>query len=183
VRLLPRRSDQVLIMMCAALVFAFVPATNIRWLKLATDTHGKDKYTLVDHQSRLMAEYALGNTPPYIQNWVRDEVAKLTDHQGSVGILVTDGSLLWALRDYRPGFWADWCPSWDPKRLAEGVASGSADVIVSVDNIASGTTANIYYDQVAKLRWAVPPEAMAALQTQYQVAAENFGYVIYVKRK
>jgi len=182
-RLLPRLSGQIAIMICAALFFAFVPATNLRWIKLLTDIHGKDRYTLADHQSRLMAEYALGNTPPIIQAWVRDEVARLTDHQGRVGVLVTDGSLLWALRDYRPGFWADWCPSWNPQQLADGVASGSADVLVSVEDLAGGTNANIYYDQVAKLRWEVPARALTALENQYQPVAEKFGYVIYVRRK
>jgi hypothetical protein len=170
-------------MICAGLFFAFVPATNLRWLKFITDIKGKEKYTLVEHQSRVMAEYAVGNTPPYVQEWVRQEVSKLIGHDGRVGVLVTDGNLLWALRDYRPGFWAVWSPSWNPQRLAEGVASGSADVIVSIEDISPGTNSNAYYDQVAKLRWNIPEQALTALHEHYQPVAKGFGYVIYQKRK
>lgn len=183
VELLPRMSGQIALMTCAGLLFAFVPATNLRWLKFITDIKGKEKYTLAEHQSRVMEQYALGNTPPYIQEWVRGEVSKLIGHDGRVGVLVTDGDLLWALRDYRPGFWADWSPSWNPQRLAEGVASGSADVIVGIENISSVTNSNLYYDQVAKLRWNVPEQAMKALQEQYEPVAKRFGYVIYQRRK
>ncbi|MGA3142391.1 MAG: hypothetical protein ABSF10_05035 [Verrucomicrobiota bacterium] len=183
VRLLPRMSGQIALMICAGLFFAFVPATNLRWLKFITDIKGKEKYTLVEHQSRVMAEYAVGNTPPYVQEWVRQEVSKLIGHDGRVGVLVTDGNLLWALRDYRPGFWAVWSPSWNPQRLAEGVASGSADVIVSIEDISPGTNSNAYYDQVAKLRWNIPEQALTALHEHYQPVAKGFGYVIYQKRK
>jgi hypothetical protein len=183
VELLPRMSAQIAVMTCAGLFFAFVPATNLRWLKFVTDIKGKEKYTLAEHQSRVMEQYALGNTPPYIQEWVRNEVFKLIGQEGRVGVLVTDGDLLWALRDYRPGFWADWSPSWNPHRLAEGVASGSADVIVGIEDISSVTNSNTYYDQVAKLRWNVPEQAMKALHEDYQPMAKRFGYVIYLKQK
>ena len=183
VELLPGMSGQIAVMACASMFFAFVPATNLRWLKFVTDIKGREKYTLVEHQSRVMAQYALGNTPPYIQEWVRSEVSELVGHDGRVGVLVTDGDLLWALRAYRPGFWADWSPAWNPQRLAEGVASGSADVIVGVEDVSSFTNSNIYYDQVAKLRWNVPEQAMRALHEDYQPVARRFGYVIYQRRK
>jgi hypothetical protein len=183
VQLLPRMSDQIALMICAGLFFGFVPATNFRWLKLITDIKGKEKYTLVEHQSRVMAEYVLGNTPPYVQEWLQTEVSNLIGHDGKVGVLVNDPELLWALRDYRPGFWAVNDPSLNPQRLTEGVISGSADVIVSVEDISPGTNSNTYYDQVAKLRWNIPDQALTALQEHYQVAARGFGYVIYQRRK
>jgi hypothetical protein len=182
-RLLRRMSGQIALMICAGLFFAFVPATNLRWLKLITDIKGKKKYTLAEHQSRMMAEYGMGNTPPHVQEWIRQEVSQCGDKNTKVGLLVTDGCLLWALRDYRPGFWAVWSPSWNPQRVAEGVASGSADVIVSIEDISACTNSNLYYDQVAKLRWNIPDQALTALNDHYQAVARGFGYVIYQKRK
>ena len=182
VRLLPRMSGQIALMISAGLFFAFVPATNLRWLKFITDIKGKEPYTLVEHQSRVMAEYAVGNTPPNVQEWVRKEVSKLIGHDGKVGVLVTDGNLLWALRDYRPGFWAVWCPSWNQQRLAEGIAAGSADVIVGVETPTAEVSSS-YSDQVAKLTWQMPEEAVSALNRNYEPVSRGFGYVIYRKRK
>lgn len=183
VQLLPGISGLIGLTLSAGLFFGFVPATNLRWLKLATDIDGKGKYTLSDHQSRMIAQYAVCNTPPYIQDWVKQEVLRIGDGNTKIGLIVTDGNLLWALRNYRPGFWAVWSPSWNPQQLTEGIASGSADVIVGVEDISAGTNSSSNYNQIAKLRWNIPEQALAALHEHYQTAATGFGYVIYQRRK
>jgi hypothetical protein len=183
VRIVPRISSQVLLMFCAGLFFAFVPSTNLRWIKLLGDVGGKEKYTLVEHQSRLMVQYGTGNTPPYIQNWVRNEVAKMVPHGAMVGITVTDGDLLWALRDYRPGFWAVWSPSWNPEKLAEGLKTDSAEVVVGVESQTPGSESAIYYNKIAQLQWNMPDEAIEALAKNYQEVTNHFGYVIYRRRE
>jgi hypothetical protein len=183
VQLLPRASGQIILMLCLGLFFAFVPSTNLRWLKFLADIGGKEKYTLVEHQSRLMEQYGTGNAPPYIQDWVRTEVGRIVPPGARVGITVTDGNLLWALRDYRPGFWAVWCPSWNPKKLTEGLQASSADVVVGFQTATHASGSSIYYDHTAKFRWEMPEAATQALAKHYQEVTNQFGYVIYRRRE
>ncbi len=180
--LLPRVSNQIALMITAGLFFAFVPSTNLRWTKLLADIVGKEKYTMVEHQSRLMQQYGTGNTPPYIQDWVGNEVGRLVPPGAKVGITVTDGNLLWALRDYRPGFWAVWSPSWNPGKLAEGLDAASAEVVVGVQPQMRGSVSAMYYDQVSQLQWPMPAKAVAALAEKYEEVTNRFGYVIYRRR-
>lgn len=172
---------QVALMLSLGFFTAFIPPTNLRWMKLLTDVRGKAPYSLVEHQSRIMASYGLGNTPPYIQQWVREEVGKLASPQSRVGVLVTDGNLLWALRDYRPGFWAVWSPSWIPEKLSDGVVAATADIIVGVEFTPRDNKESIYYDRVAQLRWKMPETAVQALAKNYEPVTNRFGYVIYRK--
>ncbi|RFC50283.1 MAG: hypothetical protein DVB22_002137 [Verrucomicrobia bacterium] len=182
VRLFPKVSDQLAPLICCGLFVVFVPSSNLRWLKLVSDIKGKSEYTLVEHQSRVMAQYVVGNTPPDIQEWVKEEVAKLVGKDGRVGVLVTDGNLLWALSDYRAGFWAVWSPSWNPDRLSEGVSEGLADVIVGVDRPPADSRSK-YSSLAAKLFWEMPEEAISALNRNYEPVSRGFGYVIYRKRR
>jgi hypothetical protein len=182
-RLVPGKTEQLAGFIALGLFFAFVPSTNLRWVKLLWDIGGKEKYTLAEHQSRLMQQYGTGNTPPYVQNWVRNEIAKIVPAGAKVGITVTDGNLLWALRDYTPGFWADWCPSWNPEKLAAGLNAASAAVVVGVQTQTRGSKSVIYYDQVAQLQWQMPEEAINALAKNYREVTNQFGYVIYRQRE
>lgn len=181
VRILPRPQDQLALMLSAGLFLVFVPFTNLRCFKLIADIKGKEPYTLAEHHSRVIAQSVLSNTPPNVQQWIREEVSKIVAPGGKVGVLVTDGSLLWALRDYRAGYWATWSPSWNPRQLAEGVAAGTADVIVGVEP-PSTEVATSYSNQLAKLNWQMPELAVSALSRNYEPISRKYGYIIYRRR-
>lgn len=182
-RIVTGKVEQIVAFAGIGLFLAFVPSTNLRWIKLLGNIGGKEKYSLVEHQSRLMNQSGMRNTPPFIQDWVRYEVTKIVPQGGRVGIIVTDGNLLWALRDYRPGFWAVWCPSWNPGKLTEGLNAGTADVVVGVQTQMKGRGSAIYYDRVAQLQWQMPEAAAQALARNYEELVSQYGYVIYRRRE
>ena len=171
---------QVPLMALAAFYVLFIPATNLRWLKLVTDIKGKEPYTLADHQTRIMEEYSIGKTTPIDQAWIRAQVSKFVQPGAKVGVLVNDGNLLWALRDYRPGFWAVWSPDWNPSELTKGVASGSAELIVGVEQPVAGQSS--YANRMSQLWWPMPDEARLALERGYEDVQKGRGFVIYLRR-
>jgi hypothetical protein len=149
---------------------------------LIVDAKSKVPYGIAEHQGRILSGYGLANTPPHVQDWIRHELSRIADKSTRVGVLVTDGNLLWAIRDYPPGFWAVWSPSWNPDRLVEGLASGSADVIIGIENVKSDAKPRYYLDQSSRLRWDIPDEALVVLREQYRPVAKAFEYIIYQKR-
>jgi hypothetical protein len=176
-RMLREERAQALSMLAAGLFVVFVPSTNLRWLKLLFDKG----YNLQEHQSRVIVGYNKNSATPIEQAWVRGEVIKLIGERGKVGVLVDDANLLWALWNYEPAYWAVRCPSWHPERLVEGISSRRADVIVGVEQPRHRASA-IYTSRTAQLWWPLPPNVVKALTRNYRVAAESYGYVVYVRK-